>query len=387
MNILIMADYYPPGRLGGIGEVAAGLYQAYRNLGHTVYVLSSGVAQPGERERGIWRSHTRLIPGVLINNLRALRMIRKFKIELVHMQQASSTLFLLAASRGDRPYILSTLHVSYADEARQVTPYRLLDRTFQPLPGEYLERVLTMPVHRLLDGIGLRRADCITVMSREASDSLPATRAPVAIVPNGFTMPAILPEPRRDAALLAFIGNRRVVAFSGSFRSRKRLPLLLLALQQLVHTHPQVVLLVLGGGHGYEKSIAQLVRELKLEKHVWLAGHLRQAQVLQHLRLVDILCMVSTLEGMPIALLEAMALGLAVIGTRIPGNMDAIDDGESGLLVNVDDVGDLAAALRRLLNDETLRHRLGQAAARRVRESFNWDVIARKYLALMEATK
>ena len=80
-------------------------------------------------------------------------------------------------------------------------------------------------------------------------------------------------------------------------------------------------------------------------------------------------------------------MGLAVIGTRIPGIIDAIDDGETGLLVDVDDVGELTATLRRLLDDDVLRLRLGSAAASHVRENFNWNDIARRYLAAVEATK
>ena len=75
-------------------------------------------------------------------------------------------------------------------------------------------------------------------------------------------------------------------------------------------------------------------------------------------------------EGLSQGLLEAMALGKAVVTTRSGGNTDLIEDGVHGLLVPPRDARALAAALDRLLGDAALRQRLGAAARRRAREEF-----------------
>lgn len=83
----------------------------------------------------------------------------------------------------------------------------------------------------------------------------------------------------------------------------------------------------------------------------------------------------SRYEGWCIAAVEASAAGKAVVGTRIPGLMDAVRDEETGLLAEPEDVDGIAARIRRLVVDSDLRRRLG-AEGRRRAEAFTWDAIA-----------
>ena len=74
MTILILTDYYPPDRIGGVGTIAERLADAYRALGHRVLVLTTGTAR-GEPD--VIRGARGLMWGVLGNNIRALRLIRR----------------------------------------------------------------------------------------------------------------------------------------------------------------------------------------------------------------------------------------------------------------------------------------------------------------------
>jgi glycosyltransferase involved in cell wall biosynthesis len=86
-------------------------------------------------------------------------------------------------------------------------------------------------------------------------------------------------------------------------------------------------------------------------------------------RSASIFALPSRVEGTPNALLEAMNHGLpVVVSDGAPGPLELVNDDETGLVVGVNNVAALAAALRRLANDEALRHRLGAAARERVTE-------------------
>jgi glycosyltransferase involved in cell wall biosynthesis len=87
-------------------------------------------------------------------------------------------------------------------------------------------------------------------------------------------------------------------------------------------------------------------------------------------------------EGFSNSLIEAMAAGLPVIATRVGGNLDAIVDDESGLLVPVQDPAALMAAISRLRDDAALRQRLGTAARSRVKALFSLDTCVQRYLKL-----
>jgi len=88
-------------------------------------------------------------------------------------------------------------------------------------------------------------------------------------------------------------------------------------------------------------------------------------------------------DGLPVALLEAMSTGCAIVASDLPGLRDAVEDGKSGLLTPPGSAEELAKALGRLLHDPQLRDRLGQAAATRA-ESFSVNVIGGRYVALLD---
>lgn len=94
---------------------------------------------------------------------------------------------------------------------------------------------------------------------------------------------------------------------------------------------------------------------------------------------LEIFCLTSDSEGTPNAVLEAMAAGLPVIATRVGGIPRIIDDGLSGLLISPGDSDGLASALRMLLNDPQLAHRLGNAAKKRAETEFGARAIVRKF--------
>jgi glycosyltransferase involved in cell wall biosynthesis len=102
----------------------------------------------------------------------------------------------------------------------------------------------------------------------------------------------------------------------------------------------------------------------------------------KYFRAADIYVLPSIREGLPIALLEAMASGLACVATRIPGSTDTmIVDGENGLLVGPDDCDGFAAAVRALVRDAALRVRLGAAARQTVLTRYSIRTAAEAWLS------
>ncbi len=100
---------------------------------------------------------------------------------------------------------------------------------------------------------------------------------------------------------------------------------------------------------------------------------------------MDVCVLPTRREGFPYAVLEAAALEVPTIATRVTGCMDAVVDGETGILIDPSSASALGDAIERLIGNEALRHKMGKAAGRRVRESFGSDRLVAEHLSLYAA--
>jgi len=107
-------------------------------------------------------------------------------------------------------------------------------------------------------------------------------------------------------------------------------------------------------------EVEALIEELGLESHIQLLGP--RFDIPQLMNTIDIYCLTSLYEGLPLSLLEAMACRRAIVATNVPGNDEVIVDGRNGLFCASDDPEDLAQKVERLLTDATLRASLGAHA-------------------------
>lgn len=137
-------------------------------------------------------------------------------------------------------------------------------------------------------------------------------------------------------------------------------------------------------GDGPErKRLEALIRKNELEKSVWLLGE--RAEIPSWLSAFDVYCLPSLWEGLPNALLEAMALGLPVVASDVDGVPEAVTDGKDGALVPPSDPAALARALKALAADPAKRAALGAAAKATVSERFTLRRMIGEYEAAYDA--
>jgi len=139
-------------------------------------------------------------------------------------------------------------------------------------------------------------------------------------------------------------------------------------------------LLLIGRDMGMGKALRHKAAALGIADHIVWIENQSDAQTL--LAAADVAVLPSHEEGFSNSLLEAMACGLPVIATRVGGNVDAVADGESGLLVPIQDPAALMAAISKLLGDGVLRQKLGATARTRVDALFSHDTCVQRYFDL-----
>lgn len=244
-------------------------------------------------------------------------------------------------------------------------------------PGRFgaLHAVLK-PVVRWL----LRRADARVVNSqglREKAERLYPGLV-FDVVPNGIDLEEFTPveAPREGPPVVLFVS--RLIA-------RKGLQYLLPALARLRDEGVAFRLLVAGDGP-LRPELEQQVRELGLAAQVEFLGLVER----EHLPAVyargDVFVLPSVSEGMPNVVLEAIACGLPVVGTDVPGLAELVQEGVNGYIVPPGVVEALVEPLRRLLTDTALRQ-AQSVASRAHAQRCGWAAMAAQYLALYERAR
>ncbi len=197
-------------------------------------------------------------------------------------------------------------------------------------------------------------------------------------LPNGVPLPESPWRPRDDWRLAP-----RAV-FVGRLAPEKRLDLLLQAWPLVRAQYPTAQLVLIGEGPmrgPLEEQARQIGLSLGPGQALAMPGAVHDVE--SALRASDLFVLPSAEEGMSIALLEAMALGLPVVASAIPGNRALIQDGEHGRLAS-NEPADLARAVTIQWDDFDQAMALGAAARRRVASEFSIRAVARRHLALFE---
>ncbi|MGH9608656.1 MAG: glycosyltransferase family 4 protein [Bryobacteraceae bacterium] len=214
--------------------------------------------------------------------------------------------------------------------------------------------------------LSMRVADAVVVNSHAVEERLlreqPRLRGRVHVSHNGVETEFFHPceGSPTDGPL--------VIGSVCALRQEKRMDLLLDAFAQIHASRPGIRLLIVGSGDMLA-SLEQQRDRLRLGGDCVFEP--AKEDVSSWMRRIDIFALCSDSESFPNALLEAMASGCCVVGSRIGGVPELIADGRSGLLFEPGNTGDLAAKLAAVVDDQCLRGRLAREAARTAREDFS----------------
>jgi len=227
----------------------------------------------------------------------------------------------------------------------------------------------------------LRRADGFIVLTPEGREELIGlgiSPAGCFVVPNGIDLSRFASAARSPG----HESRPRLICLARLVR-QKGLDVLLRALPVLQAVLGPVALTILGEGPE-QPHLAALAVELGVADAVCFGGTV--GDVRPHLAAADVFVLPSRFEGLPLALLEAMATGLPVVVSAVSGNTDAVRDGVDGLLVPPEDPAALAAAVAHVLREPELAARLGTAARLRVASHFAVETMVDRTLRVYRET-
>ena len=248
---------------------------------------------------------------------------------------------------------------------------------------------LLMTAYRLTNGI----VDQMTIVSQAAFDRFVAERIVprelLRVLPNGVNTELFqnVPAAVRESLRRSLGVDREFVWLAvGRFESSKDYPNMLRAFARVHARHPQAVLLLVGKG-SLQPEVEALTRSLGLTGAVRFLGV--RNDVSQIMSASDAYVMSSAWEGMPIVLLEAAAVGLPIVATRVGGNHEVVREEDGGMLVPARDSDALGQAMLRMMEvSEEERRSIGGREREHIRQSYGlsrivdgWESLYREVLA------
>lgn len=293
--------------------------------------------------------------------VRLVGLLARRQADLLHLHVGGGSSFYrhmgyLALGRLSGAPVLLHWHVPGAGEAQDAG-----------LPGGVQRRLARWAVNRAARVIVLSPAwaDALTALAGR-----PDASQRMVVLPNPVDCDRI--RPPDDPA------QRRpdVVLFLGDFSQRKGVRDLLAAAPAVLQRRPAARFVVAGGPPPADVA----AQAAPLGDAVHFPGFVRGADKLRTLQEASLLALPSYAEGMPVAVLEAMAAGLPVVATPVGGVPDFFRDGVNGLLTPPGDVTALAAAIVRLLDDRAAAHIMGQHNRQQALEQFAVPHYARRLL-------
>jgi glycosyltransferase involved in cell wall biosynthesis len=373
VKVLLVAPHFYP-RTGGVEtytrQIAAGL----KELGWQVVIATTGETGAPERATidGLpaWR-----LPAALTVSNTPVGYRWRDKLRRVYLAERPD----IVNAHTPVPYL-----ADLAERARGSIPFALTYHN-DLYKDALIPRAIVTTLQRTMIARTLRRSDRIIVTSEHylrESAYLSGLEARTGVVPPGVDLVRFHPGVVVGDDLAARYAGRRVLLFVGSLNRSQRhkgVDLLIGVLGRLRAAFADVCLIVAGTGDGVE-LYQKAARAAGVAGSVDFPGFVPPERLAEYYKLATVFVMPSTnrSEGFGMVYTEAGAVGTPVVGAAVGGVPFAVRDGETGLLVRPGRGEDLYLALARLLEDDGLRVRLGEAGAARARAEFGWPSLARR---------
>ena len=358
MRILYLVNHL---NVGGISSYLLSLSSALLEQGNQVYIASSG----GELEEKFKTLGAQLIkisirtkneasPKILLSFLKLRGLIKKYQIQVVHSQSRTTQVLGCLLGKYTKVKHIFTCHGFFNPKISR--------RFFPCLPDKAI--AISQPVAKhLIEDLNFPESKIFLVVN--------------GIEARFFRSPRCKEEIRKSLGLKP----GEIIGSVGRLSDVKGHAYLISAMPLILRNFPQAQLLISGEGKLYNHLFCQAKQLAISDKVFFVRNCLPVADILT---VLDLFVMPSLQEGLGLALMEAMSVGLAVVGTNVGGIKELIKDRQNGILVEPRNAQALADAINQLLADSAQRQRLGTQAEKFIRDNFALSKMAAQTLGVYQ---
>jgi glycogen synthase len=383
MRVLHLTPEFPPVIWGGLGTAVGGLANASARAGMSVGVLLVGGAlvTGNNQYGGGWQplALEKLARGAIANqdgvvffhvspdeaHETGLRLAGEWKPDVIHLHTAWLAPLAGAIREQTKAPLVLTVHS--------------LDRAEYEV-GEFV-------THWTMQDAAIADANRVIAISQSEKDLIelycPEVLSRVRIAGNGIDDSF---DAGNSSQKRCWGKECPVVLYTGRFVQRKGIMELLAAIPEVLKKAPSAQFVLVGGyGGGAEIERNWMLETLlPFREHVHFTGWLSPSEVADWYRAADILVVPSWYEPFGMVILEGMLHGLPIAATDVGGPAEILEHERTGLLFPAKNVYALTDALLRLINDSSLRQKLGKSAGSEVRKKWLWSQMVRKFRSIYQ---
>jgi glycosyltransferase involved in cell wall biosynthesis len=383
MKIALLTEKYTPD-IGGLAISSERLARLLASAGHDVRVFCPTGNPSVKLRAGLLHSVTRTLPssGVRVTRFGAHKRVDDTLVDwfdLIVEEHARNPFDVLHAYFLTQAGFTATLAGRYLNIPSVVS-----------IRGNDVDRAAFDPSRFSHTMFALQHANVVTANAKESIRKAKAFfDREVVLIPNGVDAEHFKSMERNEMLVESLELERKtkeervqksgkwkvetdgaVIGFVGELREKKGLKMLLSAYAQINKRQPTALLIVGDVRKGEDSQTFEEMRASNPESQIIVTGYIPPSDLPAYYSMMDVFVHPSLHDGMPNAILEAMACERAVIATPVGGVLDILEDGSNGVFVNVNDENQLAEKILGLLDDSALRARLGKNARASIAEKF-----------------
>ena len=386
MKIALLSEKYTPD-LGGLAISVGRLGHLLADAGHDVHVFAPAPSTALRADLGLLpterRTHTN--GGVRVTRFGAHKRVDDTLMDWFE---------LIVEEHRRKPFDL--LQGYFLPQAGFVTVYAgkyLNLPSVVSIRGNDIERAAFDPSRFSHVMYALQNADVVTTNASELTRKATAfVDREIVLIPNGVDTQHFKPLERNEALAEALgvengkwkVAGSTILGFVGELREKKGLRALLDAYAQINKICPTTLLIVGEIRAGEDRQVFDEFRSTNPDSRIIVTGYVAHEDLPAYYALMDVFVHPSLRDGMPNAVLEAMACGKTVIATAVGGVTDVVEDGVNGMLVPVHEEGCLEAAIVEALDQPEKRNQLGRSAREMVLHQFTLDKELQANLAIYQ---
>jgi phosphatidyl-myo-inositol dimannoside synthase len=367
MNILVISfDYFP--NPGGIAIFMHNICAQLSNLGHRVDIIAkkSGDTNSFDRKQiyNIYRCPIYKHLSSLVPILKTMMLHVKNHYDIIILGHFMTT------------HAIGAILISEL----QGIPYVVLSH------GNDLDYQISNWIDEIVANIVIKNSSQFLCNSYYVKEKIlkKGYRGGVNIFHPGVDTEKFNPNIDKDEIQIRYANKENKIIFTAArLVSYKNIENILRSLVFVIKKIPNITYIIAGEGE-QRYNLGNISRDIGIDKYVKFIGYVENDKLPAIYCASDIYVMPSIIETFGISFIEANACGKPVIGGQIGGVEDAIVNGETGLLVNPNNIEEIAEAIIKILSDNNLSEKLGKNGRKRAEKEFDWKIKGKEIETLLQ---